>query len=145
MMRSKKKNKIALRFFGYLISVLTATSMLGCIAAIPIAVKYLKSSKHITATLQINEKADTIYQIIVRELQVTPNVLIKERDDAKFQVEATRGEQYGSFKVTSIGANKSHVIITVDAGEKEEDEQLAKNIVNRICEEVKAPCKTIEE
>ena len=144
-MKSKRKNRIAKRFLGYLIAVFTTISLLGCIAAVPVAVHYYKSSKYFTATLQINEKADTIYQIIIREIQETPDVQIKERDDEKFHVEVTKGEQYGSFKVNSISKKVSNVIITVDAGEKEEDKLLAKKVVKRICDEIKAPCKTIED
>ena len=112
-------------------------SMLACVAAIPVIIHY-ESTKHYTATVQVNAKPQAVYQTAIRVIEGKPDVEIAKKDEAKLLVEADRGKKQSvSIHAASVDANKTQLIVTADAGEKQqEDKELALKVVKAICDEL---------
>jgi hypothetical protein len=127
-------------------TMLTLLSMTGCIATIPIVVKFIEKERQYTAKLEVPKKADEIYLIVVREIEKLPDVRIIRKDDSKFSVEASRAEQTTCITALTTSAGKSMVTITADAGKNWEDsKELAYRVVRRICQEVNMQCQLVVE
>jgi hypothetical protein len=143
------KLKLMRRFssFNSLVAILSMFIMFcitGCIAGIPVAVKLIEKERQYTAKLEVPREADAIYQIVIRELEKIPDVMIIRKDDSKFTVEASRQEKVTRITASSSGAGKSLVTVTADAGKNwEESRDLAQRVVGRICQEVNMQCRLI--
>jgi len=120
--------------------------MTGCVATIPVVVKFIEKERQYTAKLEVPKEADEIYRIVVREIEKLPDVRIIRKDDSKLSVEASRAEQTTRITALTTGAGKSMVTITADAGKNLEDsKELAQQVVRRICQEVNMQCQLIVE
>jgi hypothetical protein len=127
-------------------TMLTLLSMTGCVATIPVVVKFIEKESQYTAKLEVTKEANEIYRIVVRELEKIPDVRIIRKDDLKFSVEASRQEKVTRIIALTTGAGKSMVTITADAGKNLEDSKdLAQRVVRRICQEVNMQCQLIVE
>jgi hypothetical protein len=138
------KEGSVLRLLGVLLTFLTVTSFLACVAAVPVAVRYYKSSKFQTATVQVNAKAEDVHRTALRLVDEDPEIKLLKKDDKKFMVEAEKGELHGTIKTTSISEKQSQLVVTADAGEKEEDKKLALRIVTRICDKLEVKYTVVE-
>lgn len=138
------KKGAVVRLLGVLFTFLTVTSFVACVAAVPVAVRYYKSSKFQTATVQVNAKAEDVYRTALRLIDEDPQIKLLKKDDKKFMVEAEKGELQGSIKTTSISEKQSQLVVTADAGEKEEDKKLALRIVTRICDKLGVKYTVVE-
>jgi hypothetical protein len=136
----------ALNLLIVLFTVIIMFSMTGCVATIPVVVKFIEKERQYTAKLEVPKEADEIYQIVVREIEKLPDVRIIRKDDSKLSVEASRAEQTTRITALTTGAGKSMVAITADAGKNWEDsKELAQRVVRRICQEVNMQCQLIVE
>ena len=127
-------------------TMLTLLYVIGCIATIPVVVKFMEKERQYTAKLEVPKEADEIYRIVVREVEKLPDVRIIRKDDSKFSVEASRAEQTTRITALTTGAGKSMVTITADAGKNWEDsKELAQRVLRRICQEVNMQCQLIVE
>jgi hypothetical protein len=127
-------------------TMLTLLYVAGCIATIPVMVKFIEKERQYTAKLEVPKEADEIYQIVVREIEKLPDVRIIRKDDSKFSVEASRADQTTRITASSSATGKSLVTITADAGKNwEESKDLAQRVVRRICQEVNMQCQLIAE
>ena len=137
-------------------SVIFVAFILGCVAAIPIAVHYYKTHKNYVATAEVRKKADDLWLAIGRvadkreDESSDKQFKILKRDDANRLLEATDGVQTASIKIISEGRSKSKLIITADSPEGKGEEldrekELAAGIMKALCEEAKADCKLVEQ
>jgi hypothetical protein len=118
----------------------------GCVASMPVVVKFVEKERQYTSTLEVSKEADEIYHIVVRELEKIPDVTIIKKDDSRFSVEASRAEKITRITAAPSGAGKSRVTVRADAGKSwEESKELAHRVVRRICEEVQMRCTVIAE
>ena len=140
----KIKARFGLRVLGVFFIFLVVIYLLGCVAAIPVII-YYKSTKHFTATVQVDAKAEDVYQTALRIVEENPNVKLVKKDDEKLLVEAELEEKEGSIKAVPISANQCQLIATVDAGDKEADEEMALRIVKRICDELGVKYSVVEK
>ncbi|NIO15607.1 MAG: hypothetical protein GTN70_01165 [Deltaproteobacteria bacterium] len=131
------------QLLGKLLLVLISVSMLGCVAAVPVIIK-MASSKHYTATVQMKTGPEDVYRAVIAELEKKPDVKIETRDDEKFLVEATKGEIFASIHAEPLKRG-TQLIVTADAGGKDEDKDLALRIVKAVCDLVGEQCKAPEE
>jgi hypothetical protein len=127
-------------------TMLTLLYVIGCIATIPVMVKFIEKERQYTAKLEVPKEADEIYQIVVREIEKLPDVRIISKDDSKFSVEASRAEQTTRITALKTGSGESMVTIRADAGKNWEDsKELAQRVLRRICQEVNMQCQLIVE
>jgi hypothetical protein len=138
MIVGKEKRGTAGRYLLSLFVLLTAASLLACVAAIPII--YLSTREGgVVVTAQIERDADEVWEAVVRTAEKLPDVKIVERDDEEFFLKAVEEgtENRGGIKVTSIGEGKSQVIVRGEGpGEKDASERLSVRIVEDICNEL---------
>lgn len=143
-----------MKLFRYLVALVAVMSMLACIAAIPIAVMYMKSDEGFVAEAEIPAPAEKVYRTAVDVAkEKAPVVKILEKDDAKFYLAVTDDIQKASVKVEPIDNNKAELIVKADIPkvegvekeyEEEKEKELALRIVNRLCQRLKAKCKIIK-
>jgi hypothetical protein len=118
----------------------------GCIASMPVMVKFIEKERQYTATLEVSQTPDEIYHIVIRELEKVPDVTIIKKDDSRFSVEASRAAKTTLITASPSGAGKSRVTVRADAGKSwEESKDLANRVVGRICQEVQMRCTLIVE
>jgi hypothetical protein len=126
--------------------IFIVSSITGCIASIPVVVKFIEKERQYTATLDVSKEADEIYHLVVRELEKIPDVSIIKKDDSKFSIEASRAEKITRITASPTGPGKSRVMVKADAGKSwEESKDLANRVVRRICEEVQMRCTLVTE
>ena len=138
------KNGFGIRVFGIFFVLVVAAFLLSCVAAVPVII-YYQSTKHFTATVQVDAKAEDVYQTALRIVEEQPNVKLVKKDDEKLIVEAKLEEKEGSIKAVPISANKCQLIATADAGDKEADKEMALRIVKRICDELGVKYTVVEK
>jgi hypothetical protein len=72
-------------------------------------------------------------------------VKIETQDDEKLLVEVTKGELFASIHAESLEKGGTQLIVVADAGDKEEDKDLALRVVQQVCEAIGEECKLPEE
>jgi hypothetical protein len=150
MTGNKRNSGVAMKFLGYLITVVTTISFFACIAAIPIAIKYAKSKEGYIAEAEIPAPAEKVYgAAITLAEERAPVVKILKRDDEKLLLEVTDDIQKASFKAEAITPEKTGVIIKADVPkvegkekeyEKEQEKELALRILSNLCRKLNVQC-----
>jgi hypothetical protein len=106
---------------------------------------YHQATKHHTATVQVNAKAEDVYRTALSLVEEDPEIKLLKKDDDKFMAEAEKGELSASIKAAPIGDNQTQLVVTADAGKKEEDKKLALRVVTRICDRLGVKYTVVEE
>jgi hypothetical protein len=137
------------------LSILSVIFFLGCVAAIPIVIHYYGTDENYVATAEVRKNADDLWLAILRvaekrKAESEGKLKILKRDDTERLIEATDGVQTASVKIIPEGRRKSKLIIiaNVPKGEEKElekEQELAAQIMKKLCEEAKAECKLVEE
>lgn len=134
------------RSFGVLVMLVAMISMMACVAAIPLAIKYYKDQNQITAKAETTVPAEKVYATAV-SIAEEKDVKILKKEDDKFYLEVTDGVQTASFKaeVTDKGTTAITITASIAAEEpaeqkKEQEEELAHRIMNWICQRLNAQC-----
>ena len=146
---SSKLNQVVL------ISILSAAIVIGCVAAIPVAVHYSSTDDKHVAVAEVSKNADELWPAVVRaaekhEVESEGEMKILKKDSTARLLEATDGIQTASIEVNPISEKKSKVIITADTPEDkgkeiDKDKELAARIMKAICEEAKTKCELVEK
>lgn len=144
---AKKKSLV---FPAILVTALFITS---CVAAIPVAVKYVKSSSQTKAKAEIPLPAAKVYRTAV-DLAKRKGLRIVKREDEKLYLEITDGVQTASLSAVAAGNDKTEitVVATLPFQEGEEKEQreekekeLTLRVVDRLCERLAVRCTLVTE
>jgi len=114
-----------------------ALSILGCVAAIPIAVKYYKDEQKYHATAEISALPDKVYAAAV-SLAEEKELKITKQDAEKRIIEVTDGKQTALLSAKPLGDDKTEVAVVADipdAKERKEDQkELALRVIDKVCE-----------
>jgi len=129
-------NKTVWNFFRMLVVVLTAALFLGCIAAIPIAIKYYKESQNYVAKAELPASAEKVYSTAV-SMAEEKELKILEKDDKDLLIKVTDGKQTASLKAEAVSPDKTEITVTASIPEsqerKEEQKELALRIIDKLC------------
>jgi hypothetical protein len=132
-----KKLNIMPRAVGMLVASVMALSILGCVAAIPVAVKYYKEKEKYVATAEIPAPAEKVYAAAV-SLTEEKEVKLVKKDDTKRYIEVTDGKQTASLSAEPLGSDKTTITVVADIPEakdrKEEEQELAMRVIDKVCE-----------
>jgi hypothetical protein len=120
-----------------------------------LAIDYLASSRSHTATMQINDKAEVVWQSVVNIAKKrNPNNLeIKKENKEKLEFEATKitinGEKlWGSVKVRPLSETSCRLIFTATMGGGKPLEKEMKNFVQetllQYCDETGLKCNIVQ-
>jgi hypothetical protein len=137
------RKKTVLNSIRVCVVVFLITSFLGCIAAIPIAIKYAKNKEGYVAQAEIPAPAEKVYRAAISLAEErAPVVKILKQDDAKLLLEVTDDIQKASFKAESISQEKTTVTVKADVPkvegkekeyEKDREKELALRIIHNVC------------
>ena len=135
------------RYLVLVFVLLTAASLLACVAAVVPIIYYATKEGGVVVTAQIDRDVDEVWAATVRTAEKLPNIKILERDDKELflkAIEEGTGNR-GGIKVTSIGKGQSQLIVRGEApGEKDASERLSVRIVEDICSELGVKYKLVE-
>ncbi len=143
----KKVHAIS-RSVGILVVSVMALSILGCIAAIPVAVRYYKDQEKYHATAEIPALPDKVYAAAV-SLAEEKELKITKQDAEKRIIEVTDGKQTASLSAKPLGDDRTEVAVVADIPEakerKEEQKELAMRVIEKVCERLGVTYKIIEK
>ena len=125
------------RNMGLLVVSAMVLSILGCVAAIPVAVVYYKDQQKYHATAEIPVLPDKVYAAAV-SLAEEKELKIVKKDDANRIIVVTDGKQTASLSAKPLGDDKTEVAVVADIPEakerKEEQKELAMRVIDKVCE-----------
>ncbi len=131
------KSRGMTRSIGMLVLSVMVLSILGCVAAIPIAVAYYKDKEKYHATAEIPALPDKVYAAAV-SLAEEKELKITKQDAEKRIIEVTDGKQTASLSAKPLGDDKTEVAVVADIPEakerKEEQKELALRVIDKVCE-----------
>jgi hypothetical protein len=150
-------NSLKGRFLAVILLLLSVSCFIGLNTAVSFAQKsfaidYLASSRSHTATMQIDDKAEVVWQSVVNiaKKRNPNNLKIKEENKKKLKFEASKetknGETlWGSVKVRPLSDTSSRLIFTATMGggkplEKEMRDFVLETIM-QYCDETGLKCK----
>jgi len=97
-------------------------------------------------TAQIDRDADEIFNTALRLLQAKPDVKITRQWERNRRIDANRGLDTFSLKVTPVGQNKSQVVLAVRAGDSDlSHEELAKSAMKTLCDDLGVQYRIVTE
>jgi len=136
-----------------LTTICVVTSFLGCIAAVPLIVKYAKSEKGYISKVEVPATADKVYQTAIRETEARPHLKILKKDDAERFIEITDGVQKASIKTTPVGPEKTELEVVANVPkteegkevEREREKELSLRVVSVLCEALSVKCTVMEK
>jgi hypothetical protein len=123
-------------------------SLCGCIAAIPVAVKYMKDKQQYSAKAELPAPAEKVYAAAV-SLSEEKDLKILKKDDAKLMIEVTDGKQTASLTAVSVGSEKTEITVTASIPEaqerKTEEKELALRVIDKVCERLGVTYTIVEQ
>jgi hypothetical protein len=141
-----KKERAISRSAGLMMVSALVLSILSCVAAIPLAVKYYKSANQITAKAETTVPTEEVYNTAV-SIAEEKGIKILKKEDEKSYLEVTDGVQTASFKAEKTDKGTTAITITASIASEEPEEkrkgqekELAHRIIGRICERLSAQC-----
>lgn len=134
-------------------TICVVTSFLGCIAAVPLVVKYAKGDKGYVSKVEVPAPADKVFYTAIRETEARPNLKILKQDNAERFIEITDGVQKASVKATPVGAEKTELEVIANVPKTEEgkevkierEKEISLRIVNVICDGLGVKCSVMEK
>ncbi len=157
-MDRKKGLTKSILFWGLVVAGLLTIAMIGCIAAIPIAIVYFSGDKGYVATAQVPLPADEIYKTALKQAEEAKdrNVQIVDKNDAKRMVEVTDGVQKATFEAKEVDSKNSVITVRATVPEKKDveeakeqkikaEKELALQIVTNLCKAAKAECTVVKQ
>ena len=140
-MKKRVKWSIGLGFTGLL-----AIALMGCVAVIPIAIHYYKTSSEYVATAEVNRPSDNVYAAVVKEAEgAGPGMKIIKRDDSNRLIEISDGTQTASIKVIEEEGKETQIVVTASLVEREKQKELALGVLLFLCNKYGEQCKVMEE
>jgi hypothetical protein len=147
-----KKIALSLRSLCVLAAMLAITSIVACIALIPVAIHYYETDQNYVATADVPLPAKQVYSKAVslaEEKAASGQLKIVKKDDADLLIEVTDGKQNASLKAISAGSDKSKMIVTASLPKEKEkrkkmEEELALRIVKNMCTQLDTKCTVVK-
>jgi len=154
-MNSLKGGLLKVTFLSLSVLCLTGLNATLSLAQQGLAIHYLATERSYTATMQINDKAQDVWQSVVNQAKKNNpgNLEIKKEDVEKLEFVATKqtknGETlWGKIKVRPVGETSCHVMFTATMrGGKPLAESMKDFVLNslmKFCDEKGLSCKVDE-
>jgi len=134
MMAQKVENRKEwlVRSVASLVIVSGLIALVGCFAAIPVAVVYYEDKHRYTATADVTASAANVYDAADRVVGADASLKITKKDDKGLLLEADKGGQFVSIKASALPDGKTRLVVMADKAAKAAD--LAVDLVKRICD-----------
>ena len=143
-----KKARVLSRSASVMVISALLFSVFGCIAAIPVAIKYMKDKQQYTAKAELPAPVEKVYAAAV-SLAEEKDLKILKKDDAKYMIEVTDGKQTASLTAVSVSPEKTEITVTASIPEaqerKTEQKELALRVIDKVCERLGVTYTIIEQ
>ena len=156
----KAMNSLKGRFLKLALLLLSIACMIGLNTAVSyaqegLAIHFLATARSYTATMDVYDKADNVWQSVVNvaKKKNPSNLKIKEENKEKLRFEATKmtknGEELmGLIKVRPVSDTGSRLIFTATMGGgkplEEDMKDMVVGILMQFCDEKGLKCKMVE-
>jgi hypothetical protein len=155
----KVMNSIKGRLLAVILLLLSVACLTGLNTAVShaqtsFAIDYLASTRSHTATMQVNQKAEVVWQNVVDLAKKrNPNLTIKEENKKKLKFEATKktksGETlWGSVKVRPLSDSSCRLIFTATMGGgkplEKEMKEFVQDTLLQYCDEMGMKCNVVK-
>ena len=99
-----------------------------------------------TAAVMLEAPADKVYAAVVSGVSKAPGINITMQDPKVGLVQFTNGQQIAGIKVSSLGDNLTHMLISsAHTGSQPDAAALVMNSVLRVCAEMKVECSKAQQ
>ena len=143
-----KKERVLSKSAGVIVISALVFSIFGCIAAIPVAIKYMKDNQQYSAKAELPAPAEKVYAAAV-SLAEEKDLKILKKDDAKYMIEVTDGKQTASLTAVSVSSDKTQIAVTASIPEaqerKTEQKELALRVIDKVCERLGVTYTIVEQ
>ncbi len=156
----KERNSLKRGLFAVTLLLLSITCLIGLNTAVSFAqesfaIHALATSRSYTATMQVNDKAEVVWQNVVNVIKKrNPNNLkIKEENKKKLTFEGSKTTQsgetlMGSMKTSPLSETSCRLIFTATMGGGKPLEKEMKDFVQetlmQLCDEMGMTCKIVK-
>ena len=94
-----------------------------------------------TAAVMLEAPADKVYATVVRGVKNAQGITVTREDASSMLIQFTNGQQIAGIKVSSIGDNVSHLLISsAHTGNQQNAAELVLNSVLRVCKDMNVEC-----
>jgi hypothetical protein len=99
-----------------------------------------------TAAVMLEAPADKVFAAVQRGLQNRSDLRITNEDSRQGLVQFTNGQQIAGIKVSALGDNLSHLLVTsAHSGQQPNAAALVSDSVLRVCREMNVPCSSAQQ
>jgi hypothetical protein len=132
--KAENRKEWMVRSVAALVIVSGLIVLVGCFAAIPVAVVYYEDKHRYTATADVAASAENVYDAADRVVGADASLKITQKDDKGHLLEADKGAQFVSIKATALPDGKTRLVVMADKAAKAADQTLAVDLAKRICD-----------
>jgi hypothetical protein len=98
------------------------------------------------AAVMLEAPADKVFAAVMRGLGNRKDIKITKEDAGQGLVQFTNGTQIAGIKVSSLGDNLSHLLITsAHSGQQQNAAALVSDSVLRVCKEMNVECSKAQQ
>jgi len=98
------------------------------------------------AAVMLEAPADKVFAAVMRGLGNRKDLRITKEDAGQGLVQFTNGQQIAGIKVSSLGDNLSHLLITsAHSGQQQNAAALVSDSVLRVCKEMNVECSKAQQ
>jgi hypothetical protein len=99
-----------------------------------------------TAAVMLEAPADKVFAAVQRGLQNRSDLRITSEDSRQGLVQFTNGQQIAGIKVSALGDNLSHLLVTsAHSGQQPNAATLVSDSVLRVCRDMKVECSKAQQ
>jgi hypothetical protein len=98
------------------------------------------------AAVMLEAPADKVFAAVMRGLGNRKDLKITKEDAGQGLVQFTNGQQIAGIKVSSLGENLSHLLVTsAHSGQQQNAAALVSDSVLRVCKEMNVECSKAQQ
>jgi hypothetical protein len=98
------------------------------------------------AAVMLEASADKVFAAVMRGLGNRKDLKITKEDAGQGLVQFTNGQQIAGIKVSSLGDNLSHLLVTsAHSGQQQNAAALVSDSVLRVCKEMNVECSKAQQ
>jgi hypothetical protein len=94
-----------------------------------------------TAAVMLEAPADKVFATVVRGVKNAQGITVTREDASAMLIQFTNGQQIAGIKVSGVGDNVSHLLISsAHTGNQQDAAALVLNSVLRVCKDMNVEC-----
>jgi hypothetical protein len=99
-----------------------------------------------TAAVMLEAPADKVFATVVSGVRKAQGITVTREDQSAMLVQFTNGQQIAGIKVSSVGDNLTHLLISsAHTGTQQDAAALVLNSVLRVCKDMNVECSQAKQ